>query len=184
MKTVVLGSAGLELIFTRSWLSWPKQPIKWDILYRVMSCSVFKWGCDWRRGFCYSGASWAWGGENTACCICFLSVLLIVVFFSLCHSVKLFSSQPTSFAFFLLILLLIPSGREEEWESNCVVLCCKLRQNHNTTEMVCLTEVQRLAVSSVERVFTDSSQAQGGQFDLSFVITEFCGKSIFQELTA
>jgi len=50
--------------------------------------------------------------------------------------------------------------------------------------MVCLTEVQRLAVSSVERVFTDSSQAQGGQFDLSFVITEFCGKSIFQELTA
>jgi len=51
----VLGSAGI--IFTRSWLGWPKQPIKWDILYHVMSCSVFKWGAGWRRGFCYSGAS-------------------------------------------------------------------------------------------------------------------------------
>ena len=51
------------------------------------------------RGFCYSGASWASGGENTGCCICFVSVLLIVGFFSLCRSVKLFSTQPTSFAF-------------------------------------------------------------------------------------
>jgi len=71
----VLGSAGMELIFTTSWLGWPKQPVKWDVLYPVMSCSVFKWGAGWRRGFCYSGASWASGGENIGCCICFLSVL-------------------------------------------------------------------------------------------------------------
>ena len=87
------GSVGIELTFTRNWLGRPKQPIKWDILYHAMSCSVFKWGAGWRRGFCYSGASWALGGENTACYICFSSVLLIVVFFSVCHSVKLFSSQ-------------------------------------------------------------------------------------------
>ena len=68
---IVLCSAGTESIFTRSWLGWPKQPIKWDILYHVMPCSVFKWAAGWRRRFCYSGASWASGGENTACCICF-----------------------------------------------------------------------------------------------------------------
>ena len=65
-----------------------------------MSCSVLKGGAGWRRGFCYSGASWVLGGENTACCVCFLSVLLMVVFFSLCHSGKLFSSQPMSFCLF------------------------------------------------------------------------------------
>ena len=52
------------------------------------------------RGFCYLGASSVSGGENTACCICFLLALLIVVFFSLCHSAKLFSSQPMSFCLF------------------------------------------------------------------------------------
>ena len=99
----VLCPAGIELIFTRSWLGWPKQPVKWDkwdILYHVMPCSLFKWGAGRRRGFCYLGVSWASGGENTACCVCFLSVLLIVVFFSLCRSVKLFSSEPTSFCLF------------------------------------------------------------------------------------
>jgi len=55
----VLGSAGIDIIFTTSWLGWPKQPIKRDIPYHVMSGSVFKWGAVWRRGFCYSGASWA-----------------------------------------------------------------------------------------------------------------------------
>jgi len=40
----VLGSGGIELIFTSSWLGWPKQPIKWDVLYHVMPGSVFKWG--------------------------------------------------------------------------------------------------------------------------------------------
>ena len=49
---------------------------------------------------CYSGASWASGGENIACCVCFLSALLIADFFSLCQSVKLFSSQPTNFCLF------------------------------------------------------------------------------------
>jgi len=73
------------------------------------------------------------GGESTACCICFLAVLLTVVFFSLCHSVKLSFSQPMSFClFFHLILLPIPLGRGKECESNCMVLCCKLKQNHNT----------------------------------------------------
>ena len=38
----VLAWAVIELIFTRRWLDRPKQPIKWDILYHVMSCSVFK----------------------------------------------------------------------------------------------------------------------------------------------
>jgi len=41
---IVLGLAGIGLIFTRSWLVWSKQPTQWDILYHVMSCSVFKWG--------------------------------------------------------------------------------------------------------------------------------------------
>jgi len=31
----VLGSAGIELTFTKIWLGWLKQPIKWDILYHV-----------------------------------------------------------------------------------------------------------------------------------------------------
>lgn len=35
-----------------------------------------------------------------------------------------------------------------------------------------------------ERVFTDSNQAQGGQFELSFVITEFCAKPRLRESTA
>ena len=118
----VLHSAGIGLIFTRSWLGWPKQPIKWDILYHGMSCSVFKWGAGWRRGSCYSGASWALGGENTACCTCFLSVLLIVVFFSLCLLLNCSHSNPRVFAFFLLTVLPIPLGRGQEWESNCVVL--------------------------------------------------------------
>ena len=48
---IVMGSAGIELIFTRRWLGWPRQPIKWDILYPVMSCSVFKWRAGWSRGF-------------------------------------------------------------------------------------------------------------------------------------
>ena len=109
-------------------------PMRYSI--PVMSRSVFKWGAGWRRGFCYSGASWASGGENTACCICFVSVLFIGVFFSLCHSAKLFSSHPRSFClFFFLNLLLTPPERGKEWESNCVVLCCKLRQNHNTKEI-------------------------------------------------
>ena len=93
----VLGWAGIGLTSTSSWLGWPRQPVQWDILYCVMSGSVFKWGAGWSRGFYYLGASWASGGENTTCCICFFSVLLIVVFISLCHSVKPFPSQPMSF---------------------------------------------------------------------------------------
>ena len=43
-----------------------------------MPCSVFKWGAGWRKGICYSGASWALCGKNIACCIFFLSVLLLL----------------------------------------------------------------------------------------------------------
>jgi len=32
---VVLDSAGIDIIFTTSWMGWPKQPIKRDILYHV-----------------------------------------------------------------------------------------------------------------------------------------------------
>ena len=39
--------------------------------------------------------------------------------------------NPGVFAFFLLIPLSIPPGRGKEWESNCVALWCKLRQNHS-----------------------------------------------------
>ena len=74
----VLGSAGIELIFRRSWLGWPKQPIQWDILYHVMSCTVLKWGAGWRKGIFYSGASWASGGESIRCSIFFLSLLLLL----------------------------------------------------------------------------------------------------------
>jgi len=59
------------------------QPFKWDILHHVMSCSAFQCEAGWRRGFCYSGASWALGGENFACCICFLSVLLLFSSFAI-----------------------------------------------------------------------------------------------------
>ena len=112
----VLGSAGIELIFTSSWLGWPKQPIKWDILYHVMSCSVFKWGAGWRRGFYYSGASWASGGENVA--YAFFNQYYWLLFYSP-FAIVLNCSHPNPwfFVFFsLLILLLIPlwrGGRNE-----------------------------------------------------------------------
>jgi len=40
----------------------------------MLSIEVGNWLKE--GGFCYSGPSWASGGENTACCMCFLSVLL------------------------------------------------------------------------------------------------------------
>ena len=72
------------------------------------------------------------GGENTSCCICFLSVLSVVLF-SLFYSVKLFSPQPMSFCLFLLLILPhIPhrGGRRSE-RVTVWFLCCKLRQNYN-----------------------------------------------------
>jgi len=57
----------------------------------------------------------------------FLSVLLIVVFFSLCHSVKLFSSQ--EFLPFILWILLPIVGRSER--VTAWFFCCKLRQKTN-----------------------------------------------------
>ena len=44
-----------------------------------MPCLVFKWGAGWRKGICYSGVSWVLGGENTACCVFILSVLLLLL---------------------------------------------------------------------------------------------------------
>ena len=78
LSLVVLGSAGLGLIFRRSWLGDPNQPIKLDILYHVMSSSVLQWAVAWRKGICYSGASWASGSEKAAYCIFYLSVLLLL----------------------------------------------------------------------------------------------------------
>ena len=46
-----------------------------------MSCSVFKWGAGWRKGICYLGASWVYGGENIACYMFFLSVFLLLFSF-------------------------------------------------------------------------------------------------------
>jgi len=40
----VLGSAGIGLVSQEAGWDDPNEPIKWDVLYHVMSCSVFKWG--------------------------------------------------------------------------------------------------------------------------------------------
>ena len=123
LYVTVLGSAEIELIFTTSWLGWPKQPIKWDVLYHVMSSSLFKWVTGSRRGFCYSGARWL-GGENTARCICFDQYYCFLLPLPFCETVL----TPTHkfLPVFLWILLPIPSGRGKEWESNCVVLLLKI----------------------------------------------------------
>jgi len=82
-----LAPAGMiGLIFTRSWLADPHQPIQWAVLHHVMPCSVFKWGAGWKKDICYPGASWASGGENITCCIFFL---LVVLLFSLPFTVLL-----------------------------------------------------------------------------------------------
>ena len=88
-----------------------------------------------REAFSCLGASWALGGENTVCCICFYQYywLLFSSPFARRVSVKLFSSQPASF-YLLSFGLSSPShvGGGKEWKSNSVVLLWKLRQNHNT----------------------------------------------------
>jgi len=83
----------------------------------------------WSRVICYSGASWASSGENIACCIFFLSVLLssfsspFAILFN-CHKPWVlpfpsdFPPHPTW-------------GGGEVRESNRVVLWCQLRLNHN-----------------------------------------------------
>ena len=93
-------------------------------------------GAGWGRRICYLGASCALSGELSIkqwenCNLCILFISILVVFFSLCCSIKLFLTQPMSFCLFLLILLPILLWRGE-WESNCVVLCCRLGLNHNT----------------------------------------------------
>jgi len=83
----------------------------------MTSCSVYKLGELAGGGDRRSGAGWAAGSENCIVypllCIFFLSVLLLCFFLFLCCSVELSLSQPTSFAFFLLVLLPVPLGREE-----------------------------------------------------------------------
>jgi len=130
----VLGSAVIGLIFTGSRLGWPKPANKWDIQYHVMSCSVFKGGSWLEQGYLLLGSvlSIRWW-ENCTLFI-LLTRILAVVCFSLCCSVKPFSSQPMSFCLFLLILFPSPLGRGEEWESDCVVLCCRLGLNHNISD--------------------------------------------------
>ena len=62
--------------------------------------------------------------------------------------------NPRVFAFFLLILLPISPVRRKEWESNCVVLCCKLRQNDNNRFINCLHK--RLRLYTVYKHYTNS----------------------------
>ena len=95
------------------------------ILYTVWWCAWYlSEGAGWRRGICYSEASWALSGENITRCKFFISILLLGFFFSLCLSVKRFLSQPTSFAF--------SSGCGEEWESEYAVLYWQLGLNHSS----------------------------------------------------
>ena len=107
----------------------PSQPVRWGLPHHVMPCSIFKWGAGRREGICYSGGSWASGGENIACCVFFLSVLLLL--FSSLSTILLncFYHNP-----WVLPspsdLFLCPMG--EEWERNCLVLCGQLKLKHNT----------------------------------------------------
>jgi len=113
----VLGSAGIELIFRSSWLGWPKQPVKWDILYHVLSCSVFKWGPGWRRGFCYSGAAEQQVMRTLHVVYAFYQYYWLL--FSSPFAILLNCSHPSPrvLAFILLILLHIPLGRGKEQET-------------------------------------------------------------------
>ena len=82
------------------------------------------------RGFCYSGASWALGGDNISCCIFFLSELLLLFSPPFAVLVNCFYHNPWVLPF-PSDSSLHPTGTGEERESNCVVLCCQLRLNHN-----------------------------------------------------
>ena len=116
----VLGSAGIGLIVKRSQLGWPK-PAKRDARYHVTSCSGFKWGPGWRNGILLVRSKLSirqW--EHCMLYILFISII-VVIFFCLCCSVKLFLSQHTSFAFSFCFSSPFHQGWGEEWESDYVV---------------------------------------------------------------
>jgi len=94
-----LGSAGRGLIVTSSWLGWPKQPIKGDVLCLLLSGSIFKWGAGSGKGILLLRNQLTIGWWEHCIYIFFLLIFMVVIFSTLCGSAKLFSSQPTSFVF-------------------------------------------------------------------------------------
>jgi len=78
-----------------------------------MLCLVFKCGSWLEKGDLLSGSKLSTGvREHCALYILFISII-VVIFFSLCCSVKLFISTH-KFCLFLLILFPIPSEGGEE----------------------------------------------------------------------
>ena len=94
----VLSSAGIGLISQETCWANPKQPVKWDIWYHVTSCLIFKWGC-WLEQDDLLRRSKLSIGWWESCTLYILFISIVVIFFSLCHSVKLFLSQPSHFTF-------------------------------------------------------------------------------------
>lgn len=136
-----MGSAGIELVFIRSWeeakpgqMTWTNQGYIW---YHMVSCSVCNCG-SWPGG----GGMTAWEqaehwvsrGEQLYCASRALYILLLVLWLlfllSLCCPIKLILSQFMRFNLFLPILLLIPITGEE-WSSSHLVLSCWLGLNHD-----------------------------------------------------
>ena len=107
--SIVLGMAGIGLIFTRSqegtqpgWLTQTGQT-KWGIWYRVMSCSVPSGAAGQGRGQLWLGTVLGirWWESCSVHSIAFLLISIVVLSVRfLCCSVKLSLSWPTSFAFF------------------------------------------------------------------------------------
>jgi len=99
LSLVVLGSAGLGLIFRRSWLGWPKPAnqigysIPCDVILSTSVGSCLEEG-DLLLRSKLSIRQW----ESCILYILFISIV-VVIFFSFCYSIKLFLSQPTNFAF-------------------------------------------------------------------------------------
>ena len=108
----VLDSAGTDLIFTTSWLGWPKQPIKWAILYHVMSCSVFKWWTGWGRGFLLlrSKLSIGWW-EHCMMYMLFLSIIDCRFFSPFAILLNCSHPNPWDFCLFLSFWFSSPSHR-------------------------------------------------------------------------
>ena len=90
-------------------------------------------GAACSRVICYSGASWALGGENIACCVFVLPVLLLLFASPFTVLLKCFYPNPWVLAFPVdSPLHLTRWGKEGE--SNCVVLCCQLGLNHDSRQ--------------------------------------------------
>jgi len=114
----------------------PIGPNKQDIPCHVTSRSVFKWGSWLEQGDLLLRSKLSIGRwEKCTLHILFISII-VVVFFSLCVWLNHF--------YLSLRVLPFPSdspphrtrGREE-WENNCVVLCCQLGLNHDICIVKC-----------------------------------------------